>query len=244
MAKATAMSLPNEVMIEILSRVDLSNHLELRCVCKLWKSLVLDPLFMTNHFRTSDNDLTFICRKTDEQFNALKSRIKEEQEKEDDGNEEDLDLGFNGAAAEEEDEEDGDVDSEEEEEEEEDGDVDAEEEEEEEDGDVDAEEEEEEWKMNVLAELNTFMEKAKQLEKKGENLDNLDEKWMIIKVAVMDNSLVFIRYFKNLMLNFLESIKSMEDRMELKGNLESIRVEMQTMEGKMNFLKSFMRIYL
>jgi len=219
MIEATAMSLPDEVMIEILSRVDSSNHLELRCVCKLWKSLFLDPLFMKNHFLTSIIDLATLCRKVDEQFNALKLRIKEEQEKEDDGKEEDIDLDFNGAAAEEEEEEDGDVDA--------------------------AEEEEEEYsKKNVLAELNKFMEKEKQLEKKGKNLDNLDEKWMIIKVVVLDNSLLFVRYIKNFTLNFLESIKSMEDRMELKGNSESIRVEMQTMEYKMKCLESFTQIYL
>ncbi|AES59790.1 putative F-box domain-containing protein [Medicago truncatula] len=223
MTEATAMSLPDEVMIEILSRVDSSNHLELRCVCKLWKSLFLDPIFMKNYFLTSITDLTSLCRKANEQFNALKSRIKEEQEKEDDGNEEDLDLDFNGAAA-----------VEEEEEEEEDGDVDAEEE----------EEEEEYSKKNVLAELIKFMEKEKQFEKKGENLDSLDEKWMIIKVVVLDNSLLFVRYIKNFTLNFLESIKSMEDRVELKGNSESIRVEMQTMEYKMKCLEIFTQIYL
>jgi len=225
MTETTAMSLPDEVMIEILSRVDSSNHLELRCVCKLWKSLVHDPLFMKNHFLTSITDLASLCRKANEHFNTLKLRIKDEQEKEDDGNEEDLDLDFNGAAAEEE-----------EEEEEEDGDVDAEEEEE--------EEEEEHSKKNVLAELIKFMEKEKQLEKKGENLDNLDEKCMIIKVAVLDNYLLFITYIKNYTLNFLESIKSMEDRMELKGNLESITVEMQIMEDKMKCLECFTRIYL
>ncbi|KEH41302.1 F-box-like protein [Medicago truncatula] len=203
MAKATAMSLPDEVMIEILSRVDSTNHLELRCVCKLWKLLVLDPLFMKNHLLTSITDLASICCKANEQFNALKSCIKEEEKEH---NEEDLDVDING-----EEDEDGDG-----------ANFDAEEEEEE-DVDFDAEQEEEESKNNVLAELNKFMEKDNQLEKKVENLDNLDVQWMIINVAKFDNILTYIGYIKSFTLNFLESIKSLEDRMELKGNLESVK---------------------
>ncbi|RHN49793.1 hypothetical protein MtrunA17_Chr6g0450431 [Medicago truncatula] len=67
---------------------------------------------------------------------------------------------------------------------------------------------------------------------------------MIINVAKFDNILTFVRSMKSFTLNFLESIKYLEDRMELKGNLESIRIEMQTMEDKMIWLESFMRIYL
>lgn len=217
MATAQNRILLNELMmIEILSRVDTNNHLELRCVCKLWKSLVLDPYFMKNHILSSFTDLSSLWDKAMEQFNALKSRIKEEEEEKE--HEEEV-LDVDGAQEEEEEE----VEEEEEqEEEEEDGDG----------GDVDAELEEEELKLNLLAELDKIMEKEKELKKKGKNLDNLDEKKMIIKVAKFDNALVFARYIKSFTLNFLESIKSVEDIMELKGNLESIRVEMKTIEDR------------
>lgn len=53
MAGATAESpftvLPKELMIDILSRDDLNNTLQLRCVCKSWKSLVVDSEFMMKH---------------------------------------------------------------------------------------------------------------------------------------------------------------------------------------------------
>ena len=54
MAEATAespniMEIPDEMMIEILCRVEPSNLLQLRCVCKRWKSLVVDPQVIKNH---------------------------------------------------------------------------------------------------------------------------------------------------------------------------------------------------
>jgi len=207
-------------MIEILSRVDTSNHLDLRCVCKLWKSLVLDPLFMKNHILSSFADLSSLRDKAMEKFNALKSRIKEEEEKEHE--EEVLDVDVDGAQEEEEEEGEEEEQEQEEEDEEEDGDG----------ADVDAELEEEDLKLNMLVELDKIMEKEKELKKKRKNLHNLDEKRIIIKVAKFDNALVFARYIKSFTLNFLESIKSVEDRMELKVNFEGIRVEMQTMEDR------------
>lgn len=223
--------LPDELMIEILSRVDTSNHLDLRCVCKLWKSLVLDPHFMNNHV-VSLTDLVALSRKAVEHFNAFKSRIKEEEEEEE---EEDVDVDFNVEVEVKLDVDvDDDVDVGEVEEEEEDGDS----------ADVDAgEKEEEEEQIKLLDALIKFMVKEKQLKEKGENLD-INVQWMIIKVAKLDNYSMVVRYIKSFMLNFLKSINSLEDEMVLKGNIESIKDEMQTMEDRAKYFKSFMQTYL
>ncbi|CAJ2663618.1 unnamed protein product [Trifolium pratense] len=95
MAEATAESLttilPEEVMIEILNRVELNDTLQLRCVCKSWKSLVLDPQFMKNHLHKLLNDITVQFSKVKEFFNAFKSQhlinnpvMPQEQEQVDD----------------------------------------------------------------------------------------------------------------------------------------------------------------
>jgi hypothetical protein len=52
--------LPKEVMIEILSRVDSSNTLQLRCVCNLWNLLVLDPQFAKNHIKELCTEITLL----------------------------------------------------------------------------------------------------------------------------------------------------------------------------------------
>ncbi|GAU16853.1 hypothetical protein TSUD_368020 [Trifolium subterraneum] len=78
MAEATAESptsiLPEEVMIEILSRVELNHTLQLRCVCKSWKSLLLDPQFVKNHLFKLLNDINVLFLKARELFIAFKSQ--------------------------------------------------------------------------------------------------------------------------------------------------------------------------
>lgn len=123
MAEATVESpttiLPEEVMIEILYRVELNNTLQLRCVCKLWKSLVHDSQFVKNHLFKLLNDITVLFSKTAEQFNAFKSQhlinnpvVPQEQEQvvDEDGEEaaqeDDNAAAEEGDAADEEEEED------------------------------------------------------------------------------------------------------------------------------------------
>ncbi|AES64275.1 F-box-like protein [Medicago truncatula] len=125
MAEATVESpttiLPEEVMIEILYRVELNSTLQLRCVCKLWKSLVHDSQFVKNHLFKLLNDITVLFSKTAEQFNAFKSQhlinnpvVPQEQEQEqvvdedgeDAAQEDDNAAAEEGDAADEEEEED------------------------------------------------------------------------------------------------------------------------------------------
>ncbi|AES64361.2 putative F-box domain-containing protein [Medicago truncatula] len=65
--------LPKEVMIEILSRVDSSNTLQLRCVCNLWNSLVLDPQFAKNHIKKSCTEITVLLVKVWKYIKIFKS---------------------------------------------------------------------------------------------------------------------------------------------------------------------------
>jgi len=119
-----------------------------------------------------------------------------------------------------------------------DDDDDEEEEEEEEEGE---EEEEEELQLNAFIKLDNLVEKEERLKKKRKNTDKIDEKMMIIMVAKLDNFLVVVRYMKSFMLNYLNSL---EDRDILNENLESIRVEMQTVEDRLMCFKIFMQMYL
>jgi len=79
MAEATTESLctvlPVELMIEILSRVESSNPLELRCVCKLWNSIIIDPQFMENHILVSFPDFKDLLSKAFNDYMALESHI-------------------------------------------------------------------------------------------------------------------------------------------------------------------------
>lgn len=50
-------------MIEILSRVPVSDPLQLRCVCKSWKSLVSDPQFVKNHVHRSITEINDLASK-------------------------------------------------------------------------------------------------------------------------------------------------------------------------------------
>lgn len=76
MAESTAKSpdtiLPEELMIEILSRVESSDTLQLRCVSKLWKSLILNPQFLKKRILKSFTDITVPFAK------ALKKEEEEE----------------------------------------------------------------------------------------------------------------------------------------------------------------------
>lgn len=62
-------------MIEILSRVPVSDPLQLRCVCKLWKSLVSDPQFVKNHLHRSITDINDLASKALEDMNAFESQL-------------------------------------------------------------------------------------------------------------------------------------------------------------------------
>lgn len=70
-SEVTGTILPEELMIEILSRVESSVTLQLRCLSKLWKSLILNPQFLKMHILKSFTDIILLFVK------ALK---KEEEE--------------------------------------------------------------------------------------------------------------------------------------------------------------------
>ena len=59
-------------MIEILLRVKSDNPLQLSCVCKLWKSLLVDPRFMENHILRSTTDICDLLNKALEHYHAFK----------------------------------------------------------------------------------------------------------------------------------------------------------------------------
>ncbi|AES64373.1 F-box-like protein [Medicago truncatula] len=90
--------LPEELIIEIISRVDSSNTLQLRCVCKLWNSLVLDSQFVKKHFQVLRIYIGGLFVKTVKDMDALNLQFirnpsvpqeeEEEEEKEDDDDEE------------------------------------------------------------------------------------------------------------------------------------------------------------
>ncbi|KAE9599038.1 hypothetical protein Lal_00044131 [Lupinus albus] len=67
--------LPEDLMIEILSRVTECNPLHLRCVCKWWKSLVLDPQFVKNHLHRSITDINDLASKALDDMNAFESQL-------------------------------------------------------------------------------------------------------------------------------------------------------------------------
>ncbi|KAL5150841.1 putative F-box protein [Glycine soja] len=96
-AAAVTAILPEDLMIEILARVRVSNPLQLRCVCKRWKSLVLDPQFVKKHLHTSFSDITDLASKAMEDMNAFQLQLnyapalaepEEEEEEEEEENEE------------------------------------------------------------------------------------------------------------------------------------------------------------
>ncbi|KAK7332272.1 hypothetical protein VNO80_29022 [Phaseolus coccineus] len=85
--------LPEDLMIEILARVRVSNPLQLRCVCKRWKSLVVDPQFVKKHLQKSFSDITDLVSKAMEDMNAFQLQLNyapalaEQQEDEEEGEE-------------------------------------------------------------------------------------------------------------------------------------------------------------
>ncbi|XP_004486116.1 uncharacterized protein [Cicer arietinum] len=157
MAEATAESpstvLPEELMIEILSRVESSNPLQLRCVCKWWKSLIVDPQFVKKHLNKSFTDITDLASKAMDHMNSFEMHL----------------IHAPAVPQDEEEEEEND-----------------------EDDDDDDEEEEKQSMMNLVAQL--------------------------------DNLLIIVR--------------------SLKGNLETIKVDMQALKDRMKCLENFLQIYL
>ena len=75
-AESPIMILPKEVMIEILSRVDSRNTLQLRCVCNLWNSLVLDPQFAKNYIKKSCAEITVLLVKAWKYIKIFKSTFR------------------------------------------------------------------------------------------------------------------------------------------------------------------------
>ncbi|GAU20111.1 hypothetical protein TSUD_140110 [Trifolium subterraneum] len=159
MAEAAAKSpntvLPEELMIEILSRVDLNNPLQLRCVCKWWKSLVVDPQFVENHLYKSFTDISDLASKAIDHMKSFDSHHVYHQE---------------------------------------------EEEEEENDDDEDENDDEE------------------------ENDEEIEKRLRMNKIAQLDNLLVIVR--------------------SIKGNLETMKFDMQALKDRMKCLQSFLQIYL
>ncbi|AES64365.2 putative F-box domain-containing protein [Medicago truncatula] len=67
--------LPDELIIEILFRVESSNPFQLMCVCKLWNSLILDPQFMKKHVGRSLTEIKDLHNKAKEHYIAFQSQI-------------------------------------------------------------------------------------------------------------------------------------------------------------------------
>ncbi|AES97289.2 putative F-box domain-containing protein [Medicago truncatula] len=226
MAVSPISVLPDELLMEILSRVDSSNHLDLRCVCNLWKSLIRDPQFMKNHILRSITGFSSLSYKIEGHFIAFKSHIVYNPPlvpnvEEDVDVDVDVDVdGADSGEGEGEGEGEGDDDDD--------------------DDEDDDEEDEEVLRWKALIKLSNLERKEEQL-KKRKNMDKIDEKTMIIRMAKLDIFLVVVRYMKSFMLNYL---KSLEDRDILNENLESLRVEMQTMEDRLMCLKIFIKFYL
>lgn len=78
MAESPITVLPIELMIEILVRVDSSNPLQMRCVCKLWKSLVVDPKMWKKHFHRLSTEVADLTSKVKKHIDAFKSHHPEQ----------------------------------------------------------------------------------------------------------------------------------------------------------------------
>ncbi|RHN72415.1 putative F-box domain-containing protein [Medicago truncatula] len=107
MADATAESpttiLPVELMIEILARVDSNNPLQLRSVCKWWKSLVVDDQFVQKHLHKSLADITDLLSTATEHRKSFVShqipnQLQEEEEEDDDDDDDDEEVDEEEAA--------------------------------------------------------------------------------------------------------------------------------------------------
>jgi len=99
MEEATAVSfqeLPNELLIHIISRIDSDNPLELMCISKMWKSLVVDHVFVRNHVFRSLTDFSDVNHKNSKRFLAAckplilnNPDVPQEEEEEDDEDDDD-----------------------------------------------------------------------------------------------------------------------------------------------------------
>lgn len=98
--------LPEELIIEIISRVDSRNTLQLRPVCKRWNSLITDPEFVKKHFQSLFTDIRDLTSKALEQSNAFISQhnINNPVVPQEEGEEEDEDVAVVAAVDEEKDE--------------------------------------------------------------------------------------------------------------------------------------------
>ncbi|CAK8531030.1 unnamed protein product [Lathyrus sativus] len=86
------MFLPEELIIEILSRIELSNPLELRCVCKSWKSILVDPQVVESYLQRSFSDildLTSTAMEHVESFESLNIYVLADLQDDDDGDDDD-----------------------------------------------------------------------------------------------------------------------------------------------------------
>ncbi|CAK7328241.1 unnamed protein product [Dovyalis caffra] len=53
--------LPQDLVIDILTRLPVKSLLKLRCVCKSWNALIISPAFVTAHLNRDDQSLFFLC---------------------------------------------------------------------------------------------------------------------------------------------------------------------------------------
>lgn len=86
MAEATVESqntiLPEDLIIEILSRVEPSDYLQLRCVCKWWKSLVFDRYLLEKHIRISVTEIMYLVCNAIKRLKPFELHRKEEEDEE------------------------------------------------------------------------------------------------------------------------------------------------------------------
>ncbi|XVE78351.1 hypothetical protein DITRI_Ditri13aG0138000 [Diplodiscus trichospermus] len=58
--------LPQEIVLEILSRLPITRLVQSKCVCRAWNSLIRDPMLVDKHFRRMvKNDPSIISKGTD-----------------------------------------------------------------------------------------------------------------------------------------------------------------------------------
>ncbi|XP_045802678.1 uncharacterized protein LOC123896315 [Trifolium pratense] len=87
MAEATTKSspitvLPEELMIEILSRVESSNPIQFRCVCKLWKSLVLTSKAVKDFRDSSEVFNLAVSQESEEDEEKLELELEQKEDEE------------------------------------------------------------------------------------------------------------------------------------------------------------------
>jgi len=91
-----------EATIQIISRIDSDNPLKPRCVSKVWKSLVVDHVFVRNHLYRLLTDFSDVNHKNSKHFllackplilnnSDVPQEEEDEDEEEDEGGEDDDD---------------------------------------------------------------------------------------------------------------------------------------------------------